>query len=159
MTLKISQILLDSCILRYSAKMTNWRSNLKHLHSHKWIFTKVERNKRKSAIRTAHAARSWNTKRMEIDDSDRTFTNSMVRYKLRLAIALALFLVSHLGLFHGGDDLYTNPWEGTPAWLKSRLWSCSISCERRSLKKSSRVVSSTRVEDATNGCLRYPIPY
>ena len=65
--------------------------------------------------------------------------------------------ISYLGLFQGEGGLYWKPWEADPC-PKSRLWSCSISCDLRSLKKSSLVVSSTKVEDATIGCLPYPTP-
>jgi hypothetical protein len=60
----------------------------------------------------------------------------------------------YLGLFHGGEDLYGNPCGADPC-PKSRLWSCSINCDLRSLKKSSLVVSSTRVDDGTGSCLPY----
>lgn len=66
---------------------------------------------------------------------------------------------SHLGLFHGGDGLlYWNACDVGP-WLKSRLCSCSISWDLRSLKKSRREVSSTRVEDANEGCFGCSIPW
>jgi hypothetical protein len=65
---------------------------------------------------------------------------------------------SYLGWFQGEGGLNGKPWEADPC-PKSRLWSCSISCDLRSLKKSSLVVSSTKVEDATIGCLPNSIPW
>lgn len=64
---------------------------------------------------------------------------------------------SYLGWFQGEGGLNGKPWEADPC-PKSRLWSCSISCDLRSLKKSSLVVSSTKVEDATIGCLPNSMP-
>ena len=64
---------------------------------------------------------------------------------------------TYLGLFQGDEGLYGKPWDADP-WPKSRLWSCSINCDRRSLKKSSLVVSSTRVDDGTAGDLPYSTP-
>ena len=64
---------------------------------------------------------------------------------------------TYLGLFQGDEGLYGKPWDADP-WPKSRLWSCSINCDRRSLKKSSLVVSSTRVDDGTAGDLPYSRP-
>jgi hypothetical protein len=61
---------------------------------------------------------------------------------------------SYLGLFQGDEDLYGKPCGADPC-PKSRLGSCSINCDLRSLKKSSLVVSSTRVDDGTGGCLPY----
>ena len=64
---------------------------------------------------------------------------------------------SYLGWFQGEGGLYGKPWGADPR-PKSRLWSCSISCDLRSLKKSSLVVSSTKVEDVTIGCLPNSMP-
>jgi hypothetical protein len=63
----------------------------------------------------------------------------------------------YLGLFQGDEGLYGKSWDADPC-PKSRLWSCSINCDRRSLKKSSLVVSSTRVDDGTVGGLPYSTP-
>jgi len=65
---------------------------------------------------------------------------------------------SYLGWFQGEGGLNGKPWEADPC-PKSRLWSCSISCDLRSLKKSNLVVSSTKVEEATIGCLPYSMPW
>jgi hypothetical protein len=68
-----------------------------------------------------------------------------------------LWTTPYLGLFQGDEGLYGKPWDVDPC-PKSRLWSCSINCDRRSLKKSSLVVSSTKVDDGTDGGLPYSTP-
>lgn len=60
--------------------------------------------------------------------------------------------------FHRGDGgLYMNSC-GVPLFI-SKLWSCSISWERLSLKKSRRVVNSTRVDEARERFLPFSISW
>lgn len=56
----------------------------------------------------------------------------------------------HYQFQFGVDGLYGKSCGDPVPLFKSRLWSCSISWERRSLKKSRRDVNSTRVEEATD---------